>query len=51
MKHSYLSDTAIDEALKKRQITAKEASELKEKLAMCKKRGAQMQRRAAKVTR
>jgi hypothetical protein len=51
MKHIYLSDALIEETLKKGQITAKEAKELKEKLAACKRRGAQMQRKAPKISR
>lgn len=51
MKHIYLSDAMIEEALKKRQITEKEAVELKEKLALCRKRGSVMKRKEAQLSR
>jgi hypothetical protein len=51
MKHTYLSDALIEEALKKHQITEKEAKELKEKLASCKMRGSQTKRKAEKISR
>jgi hypothetical protein len=52
VKHIYLSEVMIEDALKKHLITEKEAKELKEKLALCKMRGSsRMKRKAAKLSR
>jgi hypothetical protein len=51
VKHIYLSEVMIEEALKKHLITDKEAKELKEKLALCKMRGSRMKRKAEKLSR